>query len=362
MMTYSVRAQKPLSRRSQLAAFVFVVWLFVVPLASAEVTPDDGVVADVVKMLDAGIEPRLVRSWLESGGRSPGTLSANDMIALSSANASDELIEYLLETSARPAGAETPAAAPPPTSRPQEPASPEVMAPASSVVHEAPVVQSSARTDSSECCLVDFAVEYRSAEDSDSDDMEADAPDLFVYLDGEFLGRFASQGDIGSRGPLTFRRQLATGSHSIRLTRERHTPSKSRKKSGTWDHATTVSPSVIRFNVEPGANWNLDIRWTESVFSLKPPLHWRWSRDGVEVAGEKNAGAFRDDWPYLCDDIEIKPRIRRYIGVARERSQQELRHVGVAVAGKRSTTRAQILDELRADQFKPNIGATGRIN
>ncbi len=315
--------------------------------ALAQVAASDPVVVDVVRMLDAGIEPGLVQSWLDSSGARAGILSADDMIALAAAEAPAELVEALLDRSARAAPAAIAAKTPsqPPVSLP-DPANTDAPAPAAA--------------GSSDCCLVDFSVEYRSAEDSDGNEMAAAAPDLFLYVDGRLLGRFESRGDIASRGPLTFRQPLPPGMHSIRLTREMHTPSKNRGRSDTWDHVTTVSPDVIRFEVKPGVSWNLDIRWAESVFSLKPPLHWRWSGNGVQVAGEENVGASRDDWSYLCDDVEIS----RESGAisdwrATDRSKQCVTWASLW-AKDVMTTRARILDELRADRFKPDIGTTGR--
>ncbi len=67
------------------AALSLAILLALVPLASAEVTPDDPLVDDVVRMLDAGIESDLVVSWLKTGDRRPAALSADALIALSQA-------------------------------------------------------------------------------------------------------------------------------------------------------------------------------------------------------------------------------------------------------------------------------------
>ncbi len=52
----------------------------------------------------------------------------------------------------------------------------------------------------------------------------------------------------------------------------------------------------------------MDIRWIQGVFSRKRPLTWRWMKDGTEVAGERHGGAGPDDWPFLCDDVDISRR------------------------------------------------------
>ena len=79
----------------------------------------DPVVGDVVRMLEVGIEPDLILRWLESSGKRPGPLSADDVIALSEAKAPKELIQALLDlaaaapTSATPIPPDTPVAAAP---------------------------------------------------------------------------------------------------------------------------------------------------------------------------------------------------------------------------------------------------------
>ncbi|MGB5623675.1 MAG: hypothetical protein WBN65_14370, partial [Gammaproteobacteria bacterium] len=57
----------------------------------------DPIVTDVVRMLEVGIEPDLILNWLQSSGKRPGPLSADDVIALSEAKAPKELIQALLD-------------------------------------------------------------------------------------------------------------------------------------------------------------------------------------------------------------------------------------------------------------------------
>jgi len=312
----------------------------------------DPIVTDVVRMLEVGIEPDLILNWLQSSGKRPGPLSADDVIALSEAKAPKELIQALLDL-ATPA-AQAPVAPVAPSA--DVPARPAVAAPVSP-----PSPQPGRVTSDSECCLVDFSVEYRVSEDMIGDGFEGPEQDLFLYLDGYFLARFESQGNIAARGPVPFKARVSPGTHTLRLTRELHTQTDPRKHPDEWDHLTTVSPSVIEFAVEPGADWNLDIHWTQGEFTLKPPLHWRWSRDGVEVAGQKHAGAHREDWPFLCDDVEVSRDNGAISGWrARDRRKGCVDWSSLWPPPVR-TTRVEVLAELQQSDFQPNVTAVGRI-
>ncbi len=316
--------------------------LFLLPafisVAYAEVKADDPVVADVVRMLDAGLEPRVIRSWLDHGRNQPSTLSANDMIALAAANAPAELIEDLLQRSTRAGGpAVAPEGAPPDagTKKTDDPA------------------PTGVEPGADDCCLVEFLVEYRAPEQDAAEQGDAPRSDLYLYIDGRFLGRFAPREEIAGRGPQTFKHRIEPGRHTIRLTRELHLPSKNRNAGDARDHFTTVSPSSIEFELQPGAQWTMDIRWAQGVFSRKQPLRWRWSKNGLPVAGEEQAGAYQEDWPYLCDDVEIS----RDSGAiaewrANDRSENCITWASLWPQGV-DTGRAQILSAFETADFRP---------
>lgn len=344
------RAPRSAKSRRLITIVSLVLALLAAPaLVSAQTTATeavDPVVTDVVRMLEVGIEPDLILNWLQSSGKRPGPLSADDVIALSEAKAPKELIQALLDLA-------TPAAQAPVT--PSADARPP---PAAAV----PAPRASAAGSDRECCLVDFSVEYRVSEDLVGDQFEGPEHDLFLYLDGDFLARFASQGNIAARGPVPFKARVGPGVHTLRLTRELHTQPNRRKHPEEWDHRTTVSPSAIEFLVEPGVDWNMDIRWNQSEFTLKPPLHWRWSRDGVEVAGEKHAGAFREDWPFLCEDVEVS---RENGSISGWRARDRLKgcvNWSALWPPPVSTTRNEVLADLRVYDFEPPVATAGRID
>jgi len=348
----------PRARPQRLAAIIGLLWaLCLAPTIVAAQTETaeavDPVVGDVVRMLEVGIEPDLILRWLESSGKRPGPLSADDVIALSQAKAPKELIQALLDLAGPSAGI-TPATPDAPSAAVQQPAAPASGLPSPQQTGVAPVA--------GECCLIDVSVEYRATEDLVGEEYAGPEHDLFLYVDGHFLARLESQGNIAGQGPVPFKARLAPGDHALRLTRELHTHAGERAGDVKWDHLTTVSPSTIPFRVEPGADWNLDVRWVQGEFSLKRPLHWRWSRDGVEVAGQKHVGAFREDWPYLCEDVEAS---REDGGISGWRAKDRLKG---CVKWKSlwssdvRITRAQVLAELRRDDFEPTVTTAGRID
>ena len=330
------------------AALSLAILLALMPLASAEVTPDDPVVADVVRMLDAGIESDLVVSWLQTGDRRPAALSADALIALTEARASRELIEFLLAMA---------------TAAPISGSAADSAARATTVTPEAmPPQIAAAASHNDDCCLVEFSIRYRAAEDKDGGEVEQASRDLFLYADGQLLTRIESQGDIASGGPVRFKAQMAPGAHTLRFTRQLHTRKRSSTGNDSWEHETTVSPSSISVKLEPGALWQLDFNWVQSEFSTTKPLRWSWSRNGVEIAGEAGVGEFRERWPFLCEDVEIS---RDSGAIAAWRARDRLKSCVSWASlwpGSVDTTRAELLHSLRRFDFQPVAGAAVRID
>ena len=253
----------------------------------------DPVVADVVRMLDVGVEPDLVLEWVKASGRQPRPLTADDMIALSQAQAPKELVQTLLDLSARPA--------PPPAAVTPSPSMPARVTPAPG--QAAPAAAGPAAP-GGECCELEVSVEYKAQEGYEGDRTAAPAKDLYLYIDGEYLARVSSLGDIMPKGATRVKTHLSPGTHTLRLTRELHEENKDLLTKEAWDHITTVSPTTLTMPIDQVGTYNLDIRWIESQFTTRKPLSWRWSRDGKQLASEKNIGEPYEKWPYLCEDVE----------------------------------------------------------
>ena len=66
---------------------------------SASASASDEVCAEVVRLLEAGLGEPLVLRWLEESGKRPGRPTADDLVALKKAGASDELVAKLLDRS-----------------------------------------------------------------------------------------------------------------------------------------------------------------------------------------------------------------------------------------------------------------------
>ena len=333
MLTQSIHPWLMRPGRFHAAALSLAILLALMPLASAEVTPADPLVADVVRMLDAGIESDLVVSWLKTGDRRPAALSADALIALSQAKASTELIEFLLSM--------TPSTAPA-TNTPALTPAPVAMDPAPVAINK-------------DCCLVDFSVEYRATEDREGEEFEQPGRDLYLYVDGQYLARIETQGNIMNSGAVRFQSPILPGEHTLRLTRQLHARKRSKTGNDSWDHETTVSPSIIKFRVEPDAQWRLELRWIQNEFSTRRPLSWRWLRNGAEVAGEEKIGEFRERWPFLCEDVAISGDSGAIAGWrARDRQKgcvgwPSLWPTDVQI------TRAMVLDELRLSNYAPPL-------
>ena len=350
MLTRCIHQWRMCPGRLPTAALSLAILLALMPLASAEVTPDDPVVADAVRMLDAGIESDLIISWLQSGDSRPARLSADDLIALSDGKASRELIEFLLAMAPAPVAPMTSSEAH--SDMPAAVVSPGVTQPSTRI----------AVSDNDDCCLVEFSIRYQAAEDKDGGEVEQAGRDLFLYADGQLLTRIESQGNIASGGPVRFKTQMAPGDHTLRFTRQLHRRSKGAGKSDSWEHETTVSPSIIRFELEPGALWQLNLSWVQSEFSTKGPLRWSWSSNGVEVAGEAGTGEFRERWPFLCEDVEISHAggsISKWR--ARDRLKSCVSWTSLWPGGV-DTTRAELLQGLRRFEFQPVAGSVVRID
>ena len=101
----------------------------------------------------------------------------------------------------------------------------------------------------------------------------------------------------------------------------------------------------------------MDIRWSQGVFSREKPLRWRWSRNGLQVAGEKGVGAFQDDWPFLCDDVEISQASGAIADWrATDRSRGCVTWTSLWPQGA-DISRADILAEFETAEFRPGIGS-----
>lgn len=273
----------------------------------------DGTVAEVVRMLEAEVSEEVVFSWLDQRSETVGELSADDVIALTQAGASRELIDRLM--------------APPP----KRPAS------KSPVVEPGPL---------GGVVPVTVSVIYQPLRDDSLDDDEQ--WHLFVYLDSQPVGWVDGRNWLSKKKKTTeITRDLGPGTrHTIRLAEERHFARGKR-----WTHEVRVCPDAITFEAAPRRT--LEIEITDPIsLSFKPKRTYRWAvlDDGAQVA-EKTLAGPTVAWPPLCEEIEANFDGR---GLSRHaRKQLETCAIWGELWPTGAPDRAAVRDELARRDYRP---------
>lgn len=319
-----------LSKRLLLgAALLIVAASGPVPAADQEQPgPGSGstsVVEDVLRMLDEGVGSPVILDWLKRQDRPVKPLSPDDLIGLTRAGASEELVEALIEKSA-----DEPPAPPPPAA-------------SKSTVDEPPGAPADGTAG------VAFSLVYRSQSDDGTEFDKRWA--MFAYLDGEPLLWSTSSGSFSRKSSNTSRR-LDPGPHVIRLTRESHVK---RGKRG-WEHESLVCPDPIVFNVEAGEGWYLSITWVEPAFTLKDkrPLSWKLTRWDGDVAGVEKTGQPKEKWRHLCEDAQANvPEGKKPPASVRPQLEDCTKWSTLWSGEEPAFTRAELLETLEKDDFRP---------
>lgn len=250
--------------------------------------PLDPVVADVVRMLEAGVDPGVVANWVRETEAKPESVAADDVIALTNAKAPTKLIELLVRLSAEPAA---PSPEPRATEAPAPPPAPRQAGP----------VAGEATTDGGAARL-DVTLDYK----PDSNEFQEPWV-LFLYVDGRPLAstRGGSAVSFAFNQELEFGVTLEPGRHVIGLLQERHMPIS--KKEGRWDHEARAFPRPISFEVPAGAVGQLALEVDERVIPgarQAGPVSWKLMVNGEQVAGTKDMGPMTSSWPALCEEVE----------------------------------------------------------
>ena len=284
--------------RRAITTLMFLLIAAAVAPATAEETTLDSVVRDVIKMLKAGVDEEIIVDWLDKAEMRPGSLSPDDLIALSEAEAPDPLVRRLVELSSAPAAEPGPAAAaavvaPTPSAAPAAPATAYIPASATT----------GARSGGER---VDFSVKYRPQTSSSESNYEK--WDLYLYLDGKPLlwttGRttdFFLPTEV-----LEFQLPATPGPHVIRILQEKHTLLSKRKNK--WSHEARVFPGTVEFDIAPGTRSVIDIVLDEKgpYFSAKKgPLSLRIEQGDAIVETAQTIGEPTSKWPALCEDLEV---------------------------------------------------------
>lgn len=276
--------------------------------AGAEEAKRDPVVADVIRMLEAGVSPELVSAWLSRNTMKPKEVSADDVIELTRVKAPAPLVDLLMQLAA---GVVPPPAAPlvapesaPLVTEPAErsvatlPATPApTMAPAPSPMGE---VAPTARQDA----LVTFMIDYR------PDVEEYQEPHaLFVYVDGRPLASTegGSAVSFAFNDKMRFSVPMSAGRHIVAVTQERHKPIS--KKRGKWEHEARAFTRPIVVDLSPGSNAELEIRVDERVIPgvrERGPVSYTIAVNGEPLEAQEHLGPVTSRWPEICEEIETR--------------------------------------------------------
>ena len=279
------------------------------PAAVADATrANDPVIAEVVRLLDAHLGEPLIERWLEESGKGPAHVSADDLVALKGAGASDQLIASLLDlarTTASqapaPPGAAPAPATPPPVARPiaappalaMPPTAPTPAAPAIAAPAAAPGGASSADTAT---VVVSATLNYVHVAD------EGEAWNLVVYLDGVPFTPLVASPSERAATPQTSERRVAPGRHVLRWAQERHR--KPPEEQGL--HAALFDPQPLVFELAPGSPAALEFEFRDRAGMFRrfgPPVTVRVTQDGREIAALR-PGKETYHWELLCEDYE----------------------------------------------------------
>jgi hypothetical protein len=312
-----------------LALLCVATLLGAVPPAAAE---PEGIYADVIRMLEAELSEEVIVNWLEGDEREIPEASADDLIGLKAAGATDALLDKLLELSRRGTPPEAPKQAAPATPAeqgPEPPATPAV-APARSP---------------------DSLVSFRLAYVPPKVDFDDELWDLYVYLDGEPLAYVPPNTSFLDRGDaLEFRQRLEPGTHRLVVTQEKH-ERQSRKK---WRHSARVSAQAFDFEVEPGYDGEVELSYNEGLLgsSSGGPLTFRFLQ-ADRVTEKESAGGRPESWRLVCEEIEANVAPGKKPGRSVESQLEGCVRWGELWEGGEGPSRDQIREALAAFDFRP---------
>ncbi len=278
-----------------------------IPAAGA--VPADPVVAEVLRMLAAGVDPGVVGTWVETSGERPTRVTADDVIALTKAGAPAPLVRRLLELAGPP------------------PAPPRV---------------------SDGTVPVRFEIAYRPLRD----DTESDPWELYVYLDGHPLA-WSPGNRLFSGGPgLRFVQRVPPGPHVLAVLEERH----HRASAGRVVHEARVCPDTVTVDAAPESELRLRLEVADrgGFRSARGPLAWELADRGRKIAAADGRCPAREAWPQLCEEVEsgLSPGERPGL-VARGKLERCVRWSTLWEGAPQAPDRAAARAELERLGFRP---------
>lgn len=248
----------------------------------------DPVIAEVVRLLEAGLGEPLILRWLGEEAARPARPSADELIALKKAGATDALLSALLD---RVEGVEAPPAAPPAPApaleTPPRPAAPETTA----ATRTAPAASGPVSL-----ALSTLYVHWPE---------EGEPWDLVVYLDGEPFAPVPAARSARSAQPRQALREVPPGLHLLRWSQERH----GERPGERGLHAARFDPEPLVFTLAPGAPATVDFEFRDPsgipFASAKGPVTVRVRQSDREIATRLEGGDDPYRWPSLCEELEV---------------------------------------------------------
>ena len=309
---------RPKSRR---AAVLLGALLSLVPLCAAADSFDE-----VLALLEGGVSEATILAWLDSGDGVLPRPTADELIALQEAGASDDLMRELLRRSGQP-GAEGPrAAVADPPAEPGPPAA--TPAPGAPVANPLPAAAPAAI----DRVQVRFRLLYAPRFDEGEESW-----DLLVYLDGQPLSYVPADVDpfgLTAGDPLQVEVELPTGGHRLRVMQERH----QRRRRG-WRHAARSAARAFDFELAAGPVAEVELEFRQAWGDLSDPLTFRFTQ-GDRVADQVEVGGDPDRWPELCEDAGRAPGSSGCVGWS-------------SLWSRKVPSRPEVLDALARFEFRP---------
>jgi hypothetical protein len=324
----------------------------------ATVAPGESAADDtyrqVEKLLHAGISEEVVGSWLASRP-APPLPTAEELVALKTAGASDALLARIVDLAGRaprPAAKPAPAAAAP--AAPGASAAPEGAAAASAPAAPAAIAPLGAPpapppppAPADGRVEVRFALSYQPRFDVDEEPW-----DLFVYLDGEPLALVPRIKLFGRDEPLHLTRRLAPGHHVLRLAQERH-----RQDRHGWTHQARASKRAFELDLASGLPADVELAFVQPLLSLGDagPVHFK-TVQGDRTAEVDRTGGDPEAWPLLCEEIEANLAPGEKPGRLARRQLAGCVRWGDLWPGGAAPSREAVRAALQAADFAPGAG------
>ena len=299
--------------------------------------------AQVVEMLNAGVSDSLILQWLETTDRRPADIGSQGLIALTEAEASEQLTSTLLELAGQERKGES-ALEPRPGRSTSEadtggsPASP-------TLTHTG--------GDSGVEAVVRLTAKQVWVDEDEPDSPREPRWNVFLYMDGKLV--VWVRPDTKGK-PVEARTSMQPGRRELRVIVQRY-----EKRRGGWLYESLSVPSLVDFEVEPGDPVEIEVDM-KRIWGLwrdrkeGGPMSYA-IRQGDEILAEQRAtGGNPDRWQPVCEDVEANfPGSDNVPKAFRSAMNRCLRWNALWTGEGKSTSRSEILKDLATYDFEPPV-------